>query len=58
MTDNSKTIKFYKKRLEHYEKRLFQHPNSTMYQGLVKNTKDYINKLKEQNGNNHTTEKI
>ncbi len=56
MTDNSKTIKFYKKRLEHYEKRLFQHPNSTMYQGLVKTTQELI--LKLENGNNKTFEKV
>jgi len=55
---NSELIKSFKKRLEHYEKRLNQHPNSLMYKGLVKNTKDYINELKEQNGNNHTAEKI
>ena len=58
MTDNAGLIKSFEKRLKHYEKRLHQHPNSLMYSGLVKNTKEYIEELKLKNGDNKTAEKI
>lgn len=46
-------ISIFKKALKEYEKKVEEHPTSTFYIGLVKNTKEYIKEL-EINGQKTT----
>lgn len=42
------TITLFEKNLERYKEDLQKTPNSSFYQGLVKNTTEYIDELKER----------
>lgn len=41
-------IKSFENLLEHYEKQLQKNPGSFFHEGLVKNTKEFIQELKDQ----------
>lgn len=40
-------IKSFEDRLESYKKSLSENPKSTFYEGLIKNTEEYIRELKK-----------
>lgn len=42
-------IRSFKNLLERYEKQLQKYPGSIFHEGLVKNTKEFIQELKDQN---------
>ena len=44
---NKELIKQFEEMLTHYKELLEKDPDSTFYRGLVKNTEEYINELKE-----------
>ena len=45
-------IEMLEETLESYEQKLKANPDSTFYKGLVKNTKEYIEELKQEDKNN------
>ena len=47
-SDTQDLIEIFEKKLKRYKRELDRNKNSTFYEGLVKNTEEFINDLKSQ----------